>query len=415
MSRLPVSHEFMKERESHLHSDLLPCMAIGGRIDGYDLARAMAIFAMMVINFKCVFTENETDPVWLFWLVERMEGRAAATFAVVAGVGLSLLSRRARIANDKAGISNHRYTLLKRAVFLFIIGMAFTYTWPADILHYYGLYICIGAFFLMASDRQLLTMATISITVFIVLMAMFDYGQGWDGETADYEGLWTPAGMIRNLFFNGYYPVFPWTSFIFVGMWLGRQDVADHGFRRKMILLGIGLVCFAESAAWQLSRILSKTYYCQVNPDLILSFKAVSHQVSSWIETGPFPPSLPYMISGLGTAFAVIMVSIMLAEKFAAAPWIRPVIAAGRLSLTLYVAHVVIGINILEMLELGEDQTILFSVGCAVAFYACAVPLSLLWLKRFKRGPLEWLMRKFSDFNIKTTPVSRKVHTVHIR
>jgi uncharacterized membrane protein len=63
----------------------------GGRIIGYDVARALAIFGMVVVNFKVVMAASEADPGWLASLVGLLEGRAAATFVILAGVGLSLL------------------------------------------------------------------------------------------------------------------------------------------------------------------------------------------------------------------------------------------------------------------------------------------------------------------------------------
>ena len=147
-----------------------------------------------------------------------LKGRAAATFVILAGVGLSLLSRRARLANDEEGIAKNRITLLKRALFLFVVGLLYTPIWPADILDFHGIYIAIGAFLLAASERRLWTLAFTFMAVFVVLMPLFDYEQGWNWETLAYTGFWTPSGMIRHLFVNGFHPVFPWAAFLLVGM-----------------------------------------------------------------------------------------------------------------------------------------------------------------------------------------------------
>jgi hypothetical protein len=122
---------------------------------GYDIARAMAVFGMVVVNFTVVMSGDGQGAGWLVRLVGLLEGRAAATFVVLAGVGMSLLTRRARQASDGRALAVKRKALLKRAVFLFCFGLAYAPLWPADILHFYGIYIIIGAFLLNASDRTL--------------------------------------------------------------------------------------------------------------------------------------------------------------------------------------------------------------------------------------------------------------------
>jgi uncharacterized membrane protein YeiB len=80
------------------------------RIIGYDLARALAIFGMVVVNFKIVMGAEQNGPPWLTQLVGLLEGRAAATFVVLAGVGLSLLSRNSRDLMDRDLLAQDRST-----------------------------------------------------------------------------------------------------------------------------------------------------------------------------------------------------------------------------------------------------------------------------------------------------------------
>ena len=49
------------------------------RIVGYDLARALAVFGMVTVNFKVVMTTPDAGPAWLARTVELLEDRAAAT------------------------------------------------------------------------------------------------------------------------------------------------------------------------------------------------------------------------------------------------------------------------------------------------------------------------------------------------
>ncbi len=51
---------------------------------------------------------SENGPAWLVWLVGLFDGRAAATFVILAGVGISMLSRKGRIAQDQERVLRER-------------------------------------------------------------------------------------------------------------------------------------------------------------------------------------------------------------------------------------------------------------------------------------------------------------------
>jgi uncharacterized membrane protein YeiB len=221
------------------------------------------------------------------------------------------------------------------------------------------------------------------MSVFVVLMLLFDYESGWNWETLHYADFWTPTGMMRHLFFNGFHPVFPWTAFLLVGLWLGRQDVHNPALRKKMLLLSTGVVVFAESVSWLLVQTFS-------------AFNLDPETVAYLFGTQPMPPMPLYLLSGGGSAVAVIMLSIALTERFAAARWIKACVATGQLALTLYVAHVILGMVFLEALGLLENQSLPFAVGSALLFCAGAILFSSLWRQRFNRGPLEWVMRRLT-------------------
>ena len=123
------------------------------RIVGYDFARSLAVFGMVTVNFNIVMGTDKVRHHWLRQVIGLFEGRAAVTFVVLAGIGLSLLTQRAQITNGAHGIRDSRKQLLKRAAFLFVVGLCYTPIWQADILHFYGIYIAAGTLLLTASNR----------------------------------------------------------------------------------------------------------------------------------------------------------------------------------------------------------------------------------------------------------------------
>ena len=120
------------------------------RIEGYDVARALAVFGMVLVNYKSTMGSEYLGPEKLVGILSFLDGRAAALFVVLAGIGISLLTRQARETGDVAALTTHRRTLLSRAFFFFVVGLVYWPIWPADILHFYGAYIALSVVFLGA-------------------------------------------------------------------------------------------------------------------------------------------------------------------------------------------------------------------------------------------------------------------------
>ncbi|MGQ4669613.1 heparan-alpha-glucosaminide N-acetyltransferase domain-containing protein [Bacillus toyonensis] len=62
----------------------------------------------------------------------------------------------------------------------------------------------------------------------------------------NYVDFWTVNGFLRNLFFNGYHPFFPWFSFFLIGMIIGRLDLHNKRIRDRLLLLGITFTILIE-------------------------------------------------------------------------------------------------------------------------------------------------------------------------
>jgi uncharacterized membrane protein YeiB len=355
----------------------------GARIEGFDLARALAFLGMVFVNFRVALATEEGSPRWLTWLDTRLDGRAAATFVILAGVSLSLLSRRARGTGD-AALAGVRRTLFRRAAFLFVVGLLYWSIWPADILHYYGVFLAVGALLLNAPDRRLLGLASILVVLFALLLVLgADYNAGWDWRTLTYHGFWTPTGFVRNLSFNGFHPVVPWLAFLVLGMWLGRRDLRNPEVWRRLFLTGLVVAVASET--------VSRLLVAVAIPELC------AEDAMAVFGTAPMPPKPLYMLAASGTSIVVIVLCVRIAERFAVARWLAPLVATGQLALTLYVAHVVIGLAPLEELGLGHGpRSVAFSAVWGAAFCVVAVSFSHFWRSRFSRGPLEMVMRRFA-------------------
>ncbi|MGK0302233.1 MAG: putative membrane protein YeiB [Planctomycetota bacterium] len=68
----------------------------GDRVVGYDLARCLAFFGMVVVNYRYAMGGFRGTPDWLLSTMDVFTLRAAATFVMLAGVGMTLLWRSRR-------------------------------------------------------------------------------------------------------------------------------------------------------------------------------------------------------------------------------------------------------------------------------------------------------------------------------
>ncbi len=361
------------------------------RIQGYDLARGVAIFAMVVIDFKSFFCIDETFPEWLYSLIEYMDRRAAVTLVMVAGAGITLMSRR-------AGMAKSRNTLFKRAMFLMLCGILISRIWPADILHFYGFCILTGLTMAQLSSPNLLAGAAVFWLVSFLGLS--------DNLCGYLESLTTGSlpDQLANLFFTGYYPIFPWAALYLFGMWLGRLDLKNR--QVTIPLLGSGF----------LAAVLSECADCFI-PGMatkIILFYGTSDETAAHIfillsrltVIDLALPSPVSIVSGAGTGLCVIMLSVMCAGSLKQGPP-QYFLIAGKSTLSLYVLHILFIKGVENLPGMGEDYPVLWCTAGAILFIAAYTLLMRLWLKKFTMGPLEGTMRCFPFVK---TPWSIKEH-----
>jgi len=354
------------------------------RLAGIDVARALAIIGMIIVNFKIVFGDKGGEFYKMFAGI--FEGKAAATFVVLAGVGIAFMSNKAVKSNDIIKLKDIRIRIAKRAIFLFVIGLLYTPIWIADILHFYGIYMLITLLLISSSRKLIFNSGLLLILVYPIMMLLWNYDTGWNFETFVYTDFWTISGFIRNLFYNGFHPVIPWTAFMLLGLWFGKQDLSDTRFIKKSALVSIGVYIIMLLVSKVLITVLAEG-----NQETLMELKQV-------LGTSPMPPLPIYMISGSSIAVFVISLSILIAKKYENNFIIVALTKTGQLALTFYVAHVIIGMGIVEFIdpEKPGKYSIEFSIIYALIFSILCVLFAVIWTEFKKTGPLEWVMRKVS-------------------
>ncbi|MFD3445621.1 DUF418 domain-containing protein [Microbacteriaceae bacterium 4G12] len=353
------------------------------RITGFDFARALAILGMVIVNYKLSMGADGKGATWIIYFTGLFEGRASAIFVILAGIGISLMTKKARVTNDPILIKESKQTIWKRAFFLLLLGISlYIIGWNADILHYYAFYMFLSSFYIVASNTTLLYSFIGILTTAQIFQLIFDYTKGWNASFHEYQSFWTLEGFLRNLLFNGFHPIFPWFCFLLLGLWLGRLDFTRTDIRKKLLWYSSFTFIILES----LSFFLIKT----MSPFL-------GREISTYFfSTKPMPPNIFYILSSSSTAIIVIILCVYFTEIFAKNIMTKSLILTGQMALTHYIGHVLF-LFVLAVVKLLENQTLFISLMWSVLFFICAIFLSYMWKSQFKRGPVELLMRKYSD------------------
>lgn len=335
------------------------------RLHGLDLARYLALAGMVLVNFRLAMAVEADGDGVLAGFFHFLEGKASATFVTLAGLGLVLATQRQ--TGWQASVQTWR-----RALFLAVLGLLNLTVFAADILHYYALYFAVAVVWLRASPRVLLGSMTALAVVSFWALLRWDYSAGWNWQTLHYEGLWQWPGALRNLLFNGFHPLLPWLCFFLLGMLLARLRLSQPEVQRRLLLLGVvlmaagqGLQQWGQGTAWQ-----------------------------GWLMTQPMPPGPAYVLTGAGAACTMIASCLWLARAWPG-DGLAPFTAAGRMTLSLYVAHILIGMGTLEALGLLDGSAGLsWVLLSALLFLLLATVSAWVWSWQFARGPLEAVMRR---------------------
>jgi uncharacterized protein len=370
-----------------------PPAAKNTREEGFDLARAVAIVLMVLVNFQLMLARGPapTDgpaSLLLRWIVHVPSGRSSSLFVVLAGVGITLLTRTARTTGDRKEWRVAVRTLLLRSVFLLFAGLTLILVWSIDILHFYAAYLFLATLFLIwLPDRALLVVYALIVSAGVAIELAFP-------EIPEIP-FRTPLGLLSDLFVSGVHPIFPWLAFVTYGLWLGRRDLSNVGLRRR-----IGLAAGLVVVAVELGSLLVSL--------VVISVPALS-PLSSHLDllaTGWTPDPL-YVISASGTATLVIVLAhevvshARLQQHRVAHTLTRAMIATGQLALSIYVTHAVIGVVIPRAI-FGWNHGLPVEAVTAywAAFCLSIIVLAAIYRRFLSRGPLEFVMRALTSWRL---------------
>ncbi len=353
-----------------------------GRLPGPDVVRAVALIGVVVMNYHgyLVFEGGGAFPdstvAERFFHPHRgpLSTRFAATFVLMAGVGITLLTRRVVARGTRVEINGMRWRLVRRGLALYVLGQVLEVIWNGTIIIFYGAMFVVAALLFTLATRWLVAVG-LAATLASWWLATWSFWQVEDGGSVSWL---TQPGQdsIRRIVFevtiNGTHPLVPWLAFLCAGIVVGRHlDAPDWRLRAG----GLGFVLYAAAT--------------------IASQMGTTPFRAHLLSPHPFDRGAVYVASALGTSLIALAVISWLAERAAgAAPvLVEPFRQAGQMTLTLYVAHILVFNLLVDWLDVVQPNGLGTALTFALCFWVVAIALGAAWFRRFGRGPAERVYR----------------------
>ena len=402
------------------------------RIVGIDMARALALFGMMATHLL----PDSIDGRTVTWWQQVAGGRAAALFALLAGVSLALITARAASTPADAGPTHAGSTeagpdatpegapdetqrpsrrtalraaragILVRAAVIAVLGLFLGQldTGIAVILTYYGVLFVFGLPFLGLGWRTLAALAAGWAVVSPVLSHVVrEHLPERLGPSPSLDFLLQyPVRLVTELVFTGYYPTFQWLAYLLAGMAIGRLPLRRIRMAVGLTVTGAVLAFAAWGTSWLiLHRLDGLAHLRATAPDsspfdlmpvdqaLVRGTFGTTPTTSWWWLTTAAPHSSTTfdLFQTIGSAMVVVGLCLLVCQ--AVPRVLRVVFAAGAMTLTLYTLHLVA----LD-LEVGPPRD---TVELYVLHVLGATAFAMLCITAVGRGPLESFTRTCSQ------------------
>ena len=370
------------------------------RIDILDILRGFAVFGILAVNIA-----GMAGPVWLPgyappadipWYDQVAEflvnflalGKFYVVFSFLFGLGFSIQMER---AEEKGKDVRSFYP--RRLWILFALGLLHsTFFFIGDILRHYALLGLLLMVFRKRSDKTLLVWAGIFMAINFITLGLMGGPLGGSGGDLPKE----MAGilpMARDVYLNGnFFQVAMFQvgaslfSFVIVFMTQGGTVMA-------LFLLGLlaGRRQFFQRLP-EHQQLLKLLFLWGMVFGIALNGAFILFADMTWASTLFWTLGAPI----LGGAYIAGLCLLRL--NTTGANWVAPLGNVGRMALTNYLMHSIIGALLFNGYGLGYYERVgpAGLWGITLLIFAAQIPLSSWWLSRFRFGPMEWLWRSLT-------------------
>ncbi len=369
-----------------------------------DALRGLALMGIALANFPefalWTFLSSEQqaamptaciDEIVRFLLYLVVDGKFYSIFSILFGIGFSLIMER------------HGLRLfVRRMLILVIIGfLHLMFIWSGDILLLYAVGGLLLTLMIGLSDKSLLLLALSLILIPVGLDALIEFG-GFNFPEPFYQAWWNKAealgineanfaSWLRDA--NSYGQMF---AFLIQGAYERLWEfVEGHRLPKVVGLFILGYLASKHRLYTRLQDLpLRKALYWNVSIGLPTSL------LYAWSATSGHPwgltvHSLLYGVSVIPLAIVFIIGICLLYLQSPKSVVFRWLAAPGRMALSCYISHSLIGVLLFYGLGfgLGTSLGLVYIELIALVVFFIQIIVCRIWLNYFRFGPLEWLWR----------------------
>lgn len=370
-----------------------------------DVLRGFALLGILVVNIQFMALSS-AEGARGEWTVGLANGSAtfiiAAIFAGKFYLIFSFLfgySSNYIIRENKA----NRKRWIKRSILLIFIGVLhFTFLWHGDILFVYGLFGLLLTPFFFRTDRTLKIWSRVIFSISFLLVCLIGALVYIAERYFPEESFQSPTdSKLDQVLIDG----------SFLQAVPARLELWVYGVSSGVFLQGgLAFAAFLMGVRMARSKFLSTSFDKEVNTKLMkkglffgLPIQILAATVLVQNENKAEPSEAIYLISLFTSFMAAPLLSIfyialirkLVSDKPNLLSWIGP---AGKMSLTVYILQSVITSLIFGPWGFGLFQQLQtwMVLLLAVGIWLILVYFATTWLKRYKQGPLEWLVNRIT-------------------
>lgn len=377
------------ERQRHVILDALRGLALMG----IALANfpEFALWTFLSSEQQAAMPTAYIDEIVRFLQYLVVDGKFYSIFSILFGIGFSLIMER------------HGLRLfVRRMLILVIIGfLHLMFIWSGDILLLYAVGGLLLTLMIGLSDKSLFILALSLIMIPVGLDALIEFG-GFNFPEPFYQAWWNKAealgineanfaSWLRDA--NSYGQMF---AFLVQGAYERLWEfVEGHRLPKVVGLFILGYLASKHRLYARLQDLpLWKALYWSVSIGLPTSL------LYAWSATNGHPwgltvHSLLYAVSVIPLAMVFIIGVCLLYLQNPKSVVFQWLAAPGRMALSCYISHSLIGILLFYGLGfgLGTSLGLVYIELIALVVFLIQIIVCRIWLNYFRFGPLEWLWR----------------------
>ena len=386
---------------------------VNDRIIEIDILRGFAVLGMILWDFKSrsmgnYYSAGIPDRIVSGIIASLdIEHSVYLIFSFLFGLGLEMQIR------SQAGSSQFVFIYVRRLVALFIIGLVNCFFWDrTDILYIYAMMGTFLPLFANLTNRIVLTSSLFLIglpSIGKLILHKFTSYQYYSNSA--YDSLSAQVIMHSN-----YTDLVQMHAKEFIQEHLQAGVYIDAMGILGMFLLGLYAARWGVFEKVMNIGLVRRVLWCSLAVrlvgvewnDVLQRLQTDQTSGSDWVIRGyyllsfnnrpEFAKSLVLSYSNHALALFYSALIILLLQNKRCKTLLRPFASVGRLALSNYLLHCLIGTTLFFGYGLALYGKLGIAVGevLAISVFAFQMVISTCWLRRFHFGPVEWLWRSVS-------------------